>query len=226
MRKSLNLFKNQLYREICLSIRQFRVILNTALFFTMLLVFFPLAMPPDAQLLRMIAPGLVWVAVLLAMLLASERLFQQDCEDGVIEQWFVSGEPVSFFIVAKILIHWLSNVLPILGLSPLLAVLFGLSPYELSILAASLLCGTPAILFLCAFAAVFGIGLQQKGVFMALILLPLTLPVMIFGSSAAFAAMQGLPVSGYLALLLAFSLISIAFLPFVIGLMLSVSLVG
>lgn len=224
MRELFDLFKNQLHREMCLSMRQFRLLMNTALFFVMLLVFFPLAMPPDAQLLRMIAPGLVWIAVLLAMLLASERLFQQDYEDGVIEQWFVSGEPVVFFIFAKVLIHWFGNLLPILILSPLLAVLFALSPYELSVLAASLLLGTPAILFLCAFAAVFGIGLQQKGVFMALILLPLTLPVMIFGSSATFAAMQGLPVAGYLALLLAFSLISLVFLPFAMGLMLRMSL--
>jgi len=191
----------------------------------MIMVFFPLTMPADAALLRTIAPGLVWIAMLLSMLLSADRLFQQDYDDGIIEQWLVSGYPVSLFVVAKILMHWLINMLPMLLLSPLLAILFSLNTYETVILMLSLICGTPTILFLCALAASFSTGLKQKGVLMALILLPLTIPVMIFGSAAIIAAMQGLAVQGYLALLLAISLIAAGFLPFAIAGVIRISLV-
>ncbi len=210
-------FIRQLNRELLMHSRQLRMIINSSLFFLMIMVFFPLTMPPDALLLRTILPGLVWIAVLLAILLSSERLFQQDYEDGVIEQWLVSGYPVSLFIVAKVLLHWLSIIVPILLFCPFLALLFALNAHETLILILSLLSGTPAMLFLCALAAAFGTGLRQKGVLMALVLLPLTIPVMIFGSGAITAAMQGLPAMGYLAILLAISVIAAGFLPFAIA---------
>ena len=211
------IFIRQLTRELLMQGRQLRMTVNASLFFLMVMVFFPLTMPPDESLLRTILPGLVWIAVLLSLLLSSERLFQQDYDDGVIEQWLVSGYPVSVFIVAKVMVHWLSTIIPIIVFCPLLGVLFTLNAHETGILMLSLLCGTPAILFLCALAAAFGTGLRQKGVLMALILLPLTIPVMIFGSGAITAAMQGLPVLGYLAILLAISVMALGFLPFAIA---------
>jgi len=219
------LFKRQLAREALLHRRQVRLIINSCLFFLMIMVFFPLTMPPDPALLRTIAPGLIWIAMLLAMLMSAERLFQQDYDDGVIEQWLVSGYPVSLIVSAKILMHWLLNLLPILLFSPLLAILFGLTVYETLILMLSLVCGSPAILFLCALAAAFSTGIKQKGVLMALILLPLTIPVMIFGSAALAAAMQGFAVQAYLALLLAMSLVAAGFLPFAIAGVIRISLV-
>ncbi len=211
------MFMRQLNREYLLHARQLRMIVNACLFFLMIMVFFPLTMPPDAELLRTILPGLVWIAVLLAILLSSERLFQQDYDDGVIEQWLVSGYPISVYVAAKVCMHWLSTLLPILLFCPFLALLFALNGHETLILMLSLLCGTPAILFLCALAAAFGTGLRQKGVLMALVLLPLTIPVMIFGSGAITAAMQGLPVVGYLAILLAISVMATGFLPFAVA---------
>ena len=211
------LFTQQLTRELLMHARQLRVIINGSLFFFMVMVFFPLTMPPDAALLRTILPGLIWLAVLLAMLLSSERLFQQDYDDGVIEQWLVSGYPISLFVAAKVVLHWFTMLIPILIFCPLLALLFALNSHETLIVMLSLLCGTPAILFLCALAAAFGTGVRQRGVFMALVLLPLTIPVMIFGSGAINAAMQGLPVLGYLAILLALSVIAVGFLPFAIA---------
>jgi heme exporter protein B len=213
----LALFKRQLSRELRLHLRQLRLIINSCLFFLMIVVFFPLTMTPDIALLRTVAPGLVWIAMLLAMFLASERLFQQDYDDGVIEQWLVSGYPISLLVSAKILVHWLLNLLPMLLFCPFLAVLFSLTSHETLILMVSLICGTPAILFLCALAAAFSTGIQQKGILMALILLPLTIPVMIFGSGTLISAMQGLPVSGYLALLLALSILSSGFIPFAVA---------
>ena len=217
MMSLFTLFTRQLTRELLMHARQLRMIINGCLFFLMVMVFFPLTMPPDAALLRTILPGLVWIAVLLAMLLSSERLFQQDYDDGVIEQWLVSGYPISLFVAAKVLLHWFTMLMPILLFCPLLALLFALNIHETLILMLSLLCGTPAILFLCALAAAFGTGVRQKGVLMALVLLPLTIPVMIFGSGAINAAMQGLPALGYLAILLALSVIAAGFLPFAVA---------
>jgi heme exporter protein B len=157
------------------------------------------------------------MAVLLSMLLSAEHLFQQDYEQGVVEQWLVSGYPLNVIVSAKVLAHWLFNLIPILLLAPFIALLFSFSVWETWILILSLLCGTPALLFLCALAAAFGVGVNQKGALMALILLPLTLPLLIFGSGTLNIALQGLPISGYLALLLAMSLTATVFLPYAIA---------
>jgi heme exporter protein B len=211
------LFIKQFKREWLIQMRQIRYLINSCLFFLMLLFIFPLTIRPEIQLMRTIAPGLIWMAILLSMLLSAERLFQQDYEQGVVEQWLVSGESLSVIVSAKALAHWFFNLLPLLVLSPLVAVLFSFSAWETWILILSLLCGTPALLFLCALAGAFGVGVNQKGALMALILLPLTLPLLIFGSGTLNIAMQGMPVSGYLALLLAMSVIAVGFLPYAIA---------
>ncbi|MCX7117099.1 MAG: heme exporter protein CcmB [Legionellales bacterium] len=219
------LFKNQISREFLQQIRQPRAIVNGCLFFLMIVVFFPLTMSPDVQLLQKIAPGLVWIAMLLALFLSSERLFQQDYDEGVIEQWLVSGYPISVRVFAKVFIHWVFTLLPMLIFCPFLAVLFSLNTHETLILAASLVLGTPAILFLCALAAAFATGLQQRGTLMALILFPLTLPIMIFGSGTLHSVIEGLPVSGHLALLTAMSMVVSTLMPFAVAGVIRVGLV-
>lgn len=222
----LSSFPMQLiHREILLSGRQLKLIVQACLFFLMILFFFPLTMPAIPQLLRQVLPGLLWIAALFAMLLTSERLFQQEYEDGIIEQWLVSGMPVSVFVFSKLAVHWLMNMLPMLLCCPMVALLFALSPYELTILCVSLVCGTPALLSLCAFAAVLSTSLQQKGILMALLVLPLTIPIMIFGADAMTSAMHHLPVSGQLAFLLSLSLITTALMPLAIAAMIRISLV-
>ena len=168
---------------------------------------------------------MVWIAALLAFFLSSDRLFQQDYDDGVIEQWLVSGHFLSLFIAAKVLVHWVVNLLPMLIFCPVLALLFNLNAHEMLIMMVSLLCGTPAIIFLCALAAAFSTGLKQKGMVMALILMPLTIPVMIFGSGAVNAALQDLPVQGYVAIMLAISIIATSCLPFAISAVVRIGLV-
>lgn len=211
------LFKRQCLRELLIAQREPRAIVNACLFFLMIVVFFPLTMPPDFDALRTIAPGLFWIAILLAMVLSSVRLFQQDDEDGVIEQWLVSGVPVSILVGAKTLIQWGVTLFPMLLMCPLLGVMFHLNIRETSVLILSLLLGTPAIFTLCALAEAFATGIKQKGVLSSLIVLPLTIPMMVFGSATLSAAMAGLPLSGYLALLSALSLLSIIFLPLAIA---------
>lgn len=204
-------------RELLIQLRQIRFLVNYCLFFLMLLLFFPLTLKPEITLLRTLVPGLLWMAILLSMLLSAEQLFAQDEEQGVIEQWVISGASLPLILSAKVMAHWPFNVAPLLILSPLIAVLYFLNANETGILMASLICGTPALLFLSALAASFGVGMNQKAALMALILFPLTLPVLIFGSGTLALAMQGLPVSGHLALLSAMSLMSVGFLPYAIA---------
>ena len=219
------LIKRQLSRELVFYLRQRRLVMNSCLFFLMILVFFPLTMPPDVMLLRNIAPGLVWIAMLLALFLSAERLFQDDYDDGIIEQWLVSGYSISLLVGVKMGVHWFINVLPMLVFCPSLALLFGLNGHETYVLMVSLVLGTPAILCLCALASSFSTGLAQKGLIMPLILLPLTIPVMIFGSGTLIAAMHGLPVLGYLALLLAISVAAAGLLPFAVAAVIRIGLI-
>lgn len=216
MSSLLSLFLKQCTRELLIQVRQPRFLVNSCLFFFIFLFMFPLTLKPELMLLRTLAPGLVWMAILLSLLLSAERLFQQDYEYGVIEQWLVSGQSLPLLISAKVVAHWLFHLLPLLVLCPMVAVLFSLSLWETWVLVLTIICGTPALFFLCAMVAAFGVG-NQKGVLMALILLPLTLPLLIFASGTLNIAMQGLPISAYLALLLAMSVIAIGFLPYAIA---------
>ena len=219
-----HVFGQQVRREWLLQVREPRSVLFSALFFAMVIVFFPLTISPDPALLRQLAPGVFWIALLLALLMASERLFQDDFNDGVIEQWLVSGIPVCILVLAKLTVHSVLNLLPILILSVLLGALFDLSLSERGVVVLSFILATPAILFLAALAAAFCTSMQQKGVLIALILLPLVIPVMIFGSGALSAAMQQLSVMGYFAILLALSILAIAFLPFATAAIIRISL--
>ena len=174
----------------------------------MIVVFFPLTLPVGAVGLSSMAPGLVWIAALLALLLSAERLFQADYNDGILEQWVVSGKPLSLRVLAKELAHGVFNLVPMLLFCPLLALLFALPTSTTLGLMLSLLCGTPAVMALCGLAAALGLGLSHKGLVMALLLLPLTLPVLILGAGSV-----APEVHGAWALLLALSLLACAFLP-------------
>lgn len=222
--KVWEVLKRQWRREALIHIRQRQSILNSSLLFSMILAFFPLTMPAEPLLLRTIAPGLIWIALLFTMLLSSERLFQQDYEDGILEQWLLSGYPVSILVFAKITVHWLLNILPILLLSPGLCLLFKFTMIEVSSMLFSLLFGSLGMFFLCALSAVFGVGFKQRSTLMTLIVLPLVLPIMIFGSSSAIVGISGATVQGYLAFLLAISLSATAFLPVVIAKVIEINL--
>ena len=217
MNTTISLFTTQFRRELLIQWRQIRFLVNSCLFFLMILFIFPLTLKPDVSLMRAIAPGLVWMAMLLSLLLSAERLFTQDYEHGVIEQWLVSGQPLNQLISAKVAAHWLFNLLPLVILSPIIALIFSFSAVEMGVLLISLLCGTPALFFLCALAAAFSTGMRQKGILMALILLPLTVPVLIFGSNTLTAAMDNMQIMGQLAILLAISIVSFSFLPLAIA---------
>ena len=212
-----SLFIKQCRRELLIQKRQTRYLLNSCLFFLMLLFLFPLTVPPEVLLMKTIAPGLIWIALLLSMLLSSERLFQSDFDQGILEQWLLSGQSVPLIIGAKISTYWFYNIIPLLILSPLIALLFDFSLKETGILVISLLTATPALFALCALCAVFGISINQRGILMALILLPLSLPLLVFGSATLTQAIEGLPILGNLALLLALSVMALSLIPFAIA---------
>jgi heme exporter protein B len=191
----------------------------------MVLFIFPLTFKSDPYLIHAVGPGIIWIAVLLTSLLSTERLFQHDYEQGVVAQWLVSGESLTVIVGAKVLAHWLFTFLPLLILSPIIAVAFSFTFAEWIVLMLSLLCATPALLFLCALASVFGGGVHQKGALMGLILLPLALPILILGSGIISTATQGVPMSATCCLLLACSVLAVGFLPLAIAGVLRISYV-
>ncbi len=223
MKRTLQFFWQMIQRELKIQQRQRKVLFNAMLLFVMIVAFFPLTLPADNTLLRHVFPGLIWIALLFLLLLSSEWLFQQEIESGVMEQWLIGAYPIHWVLRAKLLVIWCCQMLLVGIVSPLLMVMFNLSLEEYGILLLSIVLGTPTLLMLNALASSFSSGIQQKGVFMALILLPLSLPVMILGSGVLLHAMQDFPVYGEMALLLAMSVLSVFFLPWVMGVALQTS---
>lgn len=221
----MNVFFKQCFREILIQVRQIKFLISSFLFLLILLFMFPLSLKPEPFLLRTVAPGVVWIAVLLSALLAAEHMFQQDYESGVLEQWLVSGESLPLLVTAKVISYWFIYLGPLLLLSPLASLLFNLSLGEIWVLACTLVTGTPALFFLCGLVAAFGAGVEQRSALMALVLLPLTLPLLIFGSGTVQLAMQQMPVQGNLALLAAFSVLAVGFMPYAIAGVLRICLV-
>lgn len=211
------IFKRQLIREFTLCRLQMKQTLNGVLFFVMVVVFFPLSLPSQTTLIMGTASGVLWIALLLSTLLSSEKLYQEDLEEGVIEQWLISGYPMSLFIFTKLLANWVWLVVPLLIFSPLLGVIYSISGPQIGILMLSFLVGSPALLALGGLANAFTQGVKQKGLLMALILMPLTLPILIFGSGVLNLFIDGAAVEGYLALLLSFSILAMGLLPFAIA---------
>lgn len=201
-------------RELRVALRNNAEIFNPMWFFLIVIILFPLAIGPEPQLLLRIASGVVWVAALLASLLAMDRLFRDDYQDGSLEQLTLLPLPLPLVVLAKVVVHWTVSGLPLLLLSPLAALLFGLSFREWSVMALTLLLSTPTLSFLGAIGAGLTVGLRRSGVLLSLLVLPLTVPLLIFATAAIEAAMMQLPVGGYLAILGAFLAGSATLCPF------------
>jgi heme exporter protein B len=203
--------------EFVLKIKQTQSLIQALLFFIMMLLFFPMSLPASAQILHQVGSGLIWIALLFVSLLASEGLFQRPFEDGRLEQWLVSGESLPALFLAIIIMHSCVLMLPIVLLCPWIMILYGADGSFCWVTMLSLVTGAPGLIGLTVLAAAFNVGRMPRTTFMALILLPLTLPIMIFGSSApSVFAVQGTAMPVY-ALLLAMSLMSLTGLPFAIA---------
>ncbi|RKR64167.1 heme exporter protein B [Yokenella regensburgei] len=201
-------------RDLRLAFRHLAEVVNPLWFFLIIVTLFPLAIGPEPQLLRQIAPGIVWVAALLASLLAMDRLFRDDWQDGSLQQMMLMPVPLSMVVLAKVAAHWMVSGLPLLIISPLIAMLFGLSVDEWQVLALTLLLGTPTLSFIGAIGVGLTVGLRRGGVLLSLLVLPLTIPLLIFATGAVNAAQMQLPIDGYLAVLGAFLAASATLSPF------------
>lgn len=201
-------------REMRLAWRNGAEILNPLWFFLVVITLFPFGVGADPQLLVQIAPGIVWVAALLAALLVMDRLFRDDWQDGSLEQLLLLPTPLVAVVVVKVLAHWAMTGLPLLVVSPLAALLLGMAPHDAGVLALTLLLGTPTLSFLGAVGVGLTVGLRRGGVLLSLMVLPLSVPLLIFACSAIQAGAAGLPVDGYLAILAAFLAASATLCPF------------
>lgn len=193
-----------LARELRLAWRSGAEILNPLWFFLIVITLFPFGVGAAPQLLAQIAPGVVWVAALLAALLVMDRLFRDDWQDGSLEQLMLLPTPLVAVVLVKVVAHWMMSGLPLLIVSPLAALLLGMSLHDAGVLALTLMLGTPTLSFLGAVGVGLTVGLKRGGVLLSLLVLPLAVPLLIFATAACQAAAAELPVGGYLAMLAAF----------------------
>lgn len=165
--------------------------LNPIWFAAIVVTLFPLALGPEAAKLARIAGGVIWVIVLLASLLSLDALFRADLEEGSLDLMLTSAQPLAVLAGAKILLHWIATGLPLLAITPVAATALGLSPKALPVLLTSLALGTPIISVIGACAAALTAGLRRAGMLLSLIVLPLVVPVLIFGAGAVEASLTG-----------------------------------
>ncbi len=218
-----SVFTLLLTRETRLLFRSPAELANPLVFFAIVIALFPLAVGPETQLLQTISPGLVWVAALLAVLLSLDGLFRSDFEDGSLEQWVVSPHPLALLVLAKVLAHWAFSGLALVLLAPLLGLMLGLPIGTIPVLLVSLLLGTPILSLLGAVGAALTVGLKRGGLLLALLILPLYIPVLILGSGALQAALQGLPAVGHLLWLASLTALAVTLAPFAIAAGLKIS---
>lgn len=211
-------------RDLLLSMRRRADVANTLLFFILVASLFPLGVGPEPNLLRVIAPGVIWVAALLASMLALGRMFAADHADGTLEQMVLGAAPLGVIVSAKAIAHWLVSGLPLIVLAPVLAVQFDLPPEAFMVLMATLALGTPSLTLIGAIGAALTVGVRGAGVLTSLLVLPLYVPVLILGTGAVDAAAGGLGVQAHLMLLSAFLVFATAFAPWATAAALRISL--
>ncbi|WP_416548854.1 heme exporter protein CcmB [Limnohabitans sp. DCL3] len=202
-----------LRRDLRLALRRKAEWLSALFFFVLVAALFPLAIGPEPDTLRQIGSGVLWVAALLASMLSLGRLFEADHQDGSLEQLTLSAAPLTWLVSAKLLAHWLISGLPLVVLSPLLGLQLGLDPQSLATLALTLLIGTPVLTLLGGIGAALTLGVRGGGVLQSLLLLPLYVPVLVFGTGAVEAQLRGLGAQAHVSVLLALLLAAAALSP-------------
>ncbi len=212
------------WRDLILAWRRRADVLSTLFFFVIVVSLFPLGIGPETQLLRSIAPGVVWVAALLASMLSLGRLFANDYQDGTLEQLLLTPQPLYFIVLGKVLAQWLVAEIPLVLIAPLLGVQFDLSKETLLVLFVSLLLGTPVLSLIGSIGAALTVGLRGSGVLISLLVLPLYIPVLIFGAGAVDASIIGLNPQPNLSLLGAVTVLSLIFAPWATSAALRISL--
>lgn len=210
-------------RDITIAMRHKDDIFNPLLFFIIVVTLFPLGIGPESNMLARIAPGVIWVAALLATLLSLDRLFKTDHADGSLEQLLLSPHPMFIIVLAKIMAHWVLTGIPLIIVSPILALLLHLPDNSYGAMLLTLLIGTPVLSFIGAIGVALTVGIKKGGVLLSLLILPLYIPVLIFATSAIDTAAMNLPYNGQLAIIGALLIASVTLSPFAVSAALKVS---
>ena len=213
-----------LRRDLVIAFRRRSEMVNPLLFFVLVTSLFPLGVGSQPKLLALMAPGVVWVAALLAALLSLDTIFRSDFEDGTLEQLLLSAQPVSVLVIAKVLAHWLITGLPLLLMAPLLGTFLGLPSQAVGTLVWSLLFGTPALSLIGAIGVALTVGLRKGGVILSLLVLPLYVPILIFGAGAVGNAAMGVDATAQMYIMAAFLIFSLTLSPVATAAALRVSL--
>ena len=202
-----------LRRDLTLAVRNRAEFANPLLFFVLVITLFPLAIGAVPELLARIAPGIIWVAALLAAMLSLDSIFRSDFDDGSLEQLLMSAHPMPVLVLAKVCAHWLVTGVPLLLVSPVLAEMLGMPQEAQGTLFLTILIGTPILSLVGSIGVALTVGLPKGGIILSLLVLPLYVPVLIFASSAIEAAAGGLDVSAQINMLMAFLFVSISLSP-------------
>lgn len=212
-----------IYRDLLLATRRWADVLTALVFFVIVVSLFPLGVGPEPNLLRTIAPGVIWVAALLASMLSLTRMFAADYADGTLEQMLLSTAPLGIIVAAKIVAHWLVTGLLVVLIAPVLALQFDLPQQLLATLTLSLLLGTPVLSMIGAIGAALTLGLRGGGALLSLLVLPLYVPVLIIGASTVDMAAAGLGTEAHFLLLAALLVVAAAFAPWAAAVALRIS---
>lgn len=209
----LRAFYYLLLRDLRLALRNRHELANPLIFFILVVSLFPLAVTPTPEVLRAMAPGVIWVSALLAVLLSLDRLFKQDYDDGSLDQLMLSPNPLMILVFAKVSAHWLLTGLPLVIVAPLLGMFMAMPADAVLVLIYSLLLGTPILSLIGAIGVSLTVAVNRGGVLLSLIVLPLYIPILIFGANAVDVAMDGLSVKGQLFFLAAVLALAISLAP-------------
>jgi heme exporter protein B len=200
-------------RDLRVGLRRWTDASNSALFFVLVVTLFPLALSPKAEMLQTVAPGVLWIAALLATLLSLHLLFRADLEDGTLEQLLLMPYPLGWMVLAKVVAHWTITGIPVVIMAPVLAITYQLPASAMGVLTLGLLLGTPTLSLLGAIGAALTAGLRGAGVLLAFIVAPLMVPVLILGAKATDLALAGEDPTGPLYLLAALLFLALSVAP-------------
>ena len=213
-----------LKRDLLLAYRRRSEVLQPLVFLLVVVSLFPLGVGPDPQTLALMAPGVIWIAALLATVLSLDPLFRSDFEDGSLEQFAIAGHPLTVIALAKITAHWLVAGLPLVLLSPLLALWMNLPAEGLHVLVKSLALGTPVLSLVGAIGGALTVSIRRGGQMLSLLVFPLYVPLLIIATGAVTAAVDGLPYNGQLGLMMAGLVATLTLAPFATAAALKLSL--
>jgi heme exporter protein B len=220
----MNIYLSTLVRELKISIRNPSGLINPLLFFIVTIALFPLSISPEAKILSEIAPGIIWVAAMLSVLLSLNTIFHYDFDNGILEQLSISHHSTALVILIKSFSHWILTGLPIVLLSPLMGLFLFLNENSIQVLMLTLLIGTPSLSLIGTIGASLIVGIRSAGMLLALLILPLYIPILIFASSAISQFQAGFEITGQILWLIVILLFSLMLSPFISAAALKINL--